>query len=728
MASSSSTIKAIDRSSVHRICSGQVIVDLATAVKELVENAMDAGATSVDVRLREQGIEAIEVADNGSGIPPSDYADICRKHHTSKLGEFNDLLQLATYGFRGEALSSLCALGGVTLVTRTEAETVGTQLTFAASGEIESQTPISRAVGTTVIVNKVFSALPVRRQELVRNIKRDYARLLSVMQAYAVVNTTVRFSVSNTAANGRRTTLINTIGRGTLREAVVNVYGARLGRTLRDFDRTRPGGGERIVGLVSAVGEGRNSADKQNFFLNGRPVDLPAWSKTINDVFSTYNSAHPYPVLFLNIHMPPDEFDVNVTPDKRKCFILKEKDILEYVKAELDELFSPTAAHSFAVRSMEDFGVRITPRKTATQASEDEPATPEADGDAEAEVEAEPESEADGDGPVASEPVPDDRAQRAARKRKARDIVQNLRTSKRRTVQVAVEHEAARTRVPEPVAQLAPESDSEEEEEEAEADEIVVLHAAANRRDKSATSVRVDAASIVERARRRSAAAAAAAAATVEAEEMEEDGSKAVDKLRLVLAKGDFARMHVIGQFNRSFIVARLREHVFIIDQHATDEKYMFETLQQTTTIHKQNLISAMPLELTASEEIIVMDNLDVFKQNGFNFAIDPDAVPGQRLALTSMAFSKGTTFTTHDVNELIDKLTTSRAGAPVRLSKVTRMFASRACRSAVMFGTSLERSTMVRIVRHMEGLDQPWNCPHGRPTMRHLVCLPKMP
>ena len=105
------TVQAIDKRSVHQICSGQVVVTLATAVKELVENSLDAGATMVEVRLKNWGSECLEVVDNGSGVLPENFAALALKHHTSKLNVFSDLVGVETFGFRGEALSSLCALG-----------------------------------------------------------------------------------------------------------------------------------------------------------------------------------------------------------------------------------------------------------------------------------------------------------------------------------------------------------------------------------------------------------------------------------------------------------------------------------------------------------------------------------------------------------------------------------------------------------------------------------------
>lgn len=132
-------ISAIDESSIRLICSGQVVVDLATAVKELVENAVDAGATIVDIKLKDMGLEQIEVCDNGSGIDPTNYDNIALKHFTSKLSLFEDLDQLTSFGFRGEALNALCELSGQFIVTTRQVDQeVGYQLTFDTLGRYGS--------------------------------------------------------------------------------------------------------------------------------------------------------------------------------------------------------------------------------------------------------------------------------------------------------------------------------------------------------------------------------------------------------------------------------------------------------------------------------------------------------------------------------------------------------------------------------------------------------------
>ena len=201
------------------------------------------------------------------------------------------------------------------------------------------------------------------------------------------------------------------------------------------------------------------------------------------------------------------------------------------------------------------------------------------------------------------------------------------------------------------------------------------------------------------------------------------ENAAAENELRKVLSKEMFSKMSILGQFNLGFIITRLKCDLFIIDQHATDEKYNFEKLQQTCILRHQPLISPLDLQLTPSNEAILLDNLTVFTANGFRFDVNEDAPFGHRVRLVSVPQSKNWTFGKEDIDELIFMLSDG-ASSMCRPSRVRAMFASRACRKSVMVGTALSGPHMRQLVDHMGQIDQPWNCPHGRPTVRHLVNL----
>ncbi len=230
-------IKALEGRTVHQIQSGQVIVDLCSVVKELVENSLDAGATSIDVRFKNHGLDAIEVQDNGNGISSENYETVALKHYTSKLSSYDDLSSLQTFGFRGEALSSLCALSKFHITTaRTDEAPKGTRLDFEDSGKLRSTQVVASQKGTTVVVEDIFGNLPVRRRELEKNIKREYGKALGVLQAYACVSIQARISVSNMLAKGKKVVVFTTRSSPTNRENIANIFGAKTLQGLIPMD------------------------------------------------------------------------------------------------------------------------------------------------------------------------------------------------------------------------------------------------------------------------------------------------------------------------------------------------------------------------------------------------------------------------------------------------------------------------------------------------------------
>lgn len=231
------------------------------------------------------------------------------------------------------------------------------------------------------------------------------------------------------------------------------------------------------------------------------------------------------------------------------------------------------------------------------------------------------------------------------------------------------------------------------------------------------------------------------------------------ERLSLTVSKEDFAHMHIVGQFNLGFILALRPSSIsspaelFIIDQHASDEKYNFERLQSSTVVQNQRLVHPYNLQLTAIEEEIILENNATLLNNGFLVAVDDsgDLPVGQRCKLLSLPMSREITFSLADLEELIAILADSPPPPPSFLSSspsysppstnsnsgnsssnpiiprpsaIRKMFAMRACRSSIMIGKHLSKPQMAKIVKNMGELDKPWNCPHGRPTMRHLFGL----
>ncbi|KAH8093085.1 DNA mismatch repair protein MutL [Cristinia sonorae] len=997
MAQNATTIKGIDAQSVHRITSGQVVIDLQTAVKELVENSLDAGATTIDVRFKDHGLESIEVVDNGSGISAEDYHAIALKHHTSKLSSFEELTSVTTFGFRGEALSALCALcGSVTVTTATATEAPkGTVLEFDKTGKLSSSSEkIARQRGTTVTINGIFKPLPVRRKELERNVKREFAKALNLLNAYALVpcvkeNKGVRLTCTN-QVKGKKTVLLRTDGSPSSRSSVSSLWGPKALENVVDLDLQfevetekamlrRQGIRDsdsshavdvRMCGLISkfVVGGGRTGTDRQYFFINGRPCAPSKVQKAFNEVYRTYNIGQS-PFIVADFIVPTSSLDINVSPDKRTIFIHSEASLINALKVKLEETFaasratydlktqttpkppttpkpltpqhasssetplflgdddddddadSPTPSQNMgfgepdllreegvdnsqsndSLDNRHDFvPISVSVSDEADEVLDDRPMSPTAT-QMMANIPGSPPPQATNDPqPVipsrrshssvqdqpskrghssshkdrnvqmvlstqnaswnlkrSTDSEPDQPRKRlkgdrsgsrtgtSSRSGAGKDLLKHLAdfaragsqvtlTQKRNTdtedEEVDGDEQGCQMKVAHDIGTGDDEAEYEHQmevdvennmQEEADGDEAIVHggHIAAtagrdgplelidddmsvreymsiietNQRaglsdsvlaldDERATSDMSRVASpglevirtakedtvsmrlslesltsawqclgerlttvraapvLVERTSEEQAVLTRDAGLT----STEEDG-RANEVLSRVLDKADFLTMEVVGQFNKGFIITRLRkgpwkpdaeldasrgssvDDLFIVDQHAADEKFNFERLQATTKIEAQKLYQPVPLELTAADELIAIENMDILRQNGFEVAICEDEsaeLEGRHLSLVSQPISKNTVFDMKDLEELIHLMHDQPRGQMVRCSKARSMFAMRACRTSVMVGTALKAQQMISVVRNMGSMNQPWHCPHGRPTMRHLSDL----
>ena len=198
---------------------------------------------------------------------------------------------------------------------------------------------------------------------------------------------------------------------------------------------------------------------------------------------------------------------------------------------------------------------------------------------------------------------------------------------------------------------------------------------------------------------------------------------KAEAELEMEFKKEMFSEMEVLGQFNLGFIIAKVNSDLFIVDQHASDEKFNFEDLEKKTKLQTQQLVVPERLELSSIQEITLLENLKIFEMNGFKFLVDEAAEPGQKVKIHSKPFSKNWEFGKEDIEEMIFMLDEA-PNVLCRPTRIRTMLASRACRKSVMIGTALTKKQMKTLLEHMGGLDHPWNCPHGRPTLRYLQNL----
>ncbi|KAJ2493705.1 ATP-binding mismatch repair protein [Coemansia sp. RSA 2050] len=688
-------MRPIAKETIHRLCSGQVIVDLATSVKELLENSLDASATSVDIKMRDSGLTSITVTDNGNGISPEDYETLCRKHWTSKITSFEDLDGVTTFGFRGEALSSLCAVASVTIITATrDSAPVGMSLEYDQSGELVGKTAVARERGTTVVVSGLFARWPVRLADLKKNARREYTRLVGLVEQYSIISDGVRITLSNQTARGTPVVSVRTPPQSDRLMRLLGVFGAQLRPHLARFEFTAEN--VSIEGHVSRPEGGRNGSDKQYFFVNGRPCDLPKAKRLVNELFRGY-CPHRYPVFAIAV-VVKGSVDVNLTPDKREVLIRCEERVLLGLKDALVGVLEPDE-NSFSVSGVEAPSAGpVGVKRQNNQPCEDlAPLPPAAQ---------RPRLSEQPDHDVIVPPQ-----QQVSPKKRAATVSKPPATATKPTT-TAYKPPLAATN-------LATKKMS-----------TVVIGSCRNRIQNDtynwkaiADRLRIKQARLkskLEDSRQRD---FGSAPAMTEGGLSVTDPEEASSALSRLIHKTDFQRMQVLGQFNHGFIIALLDRDLYIIDQHASDEKYNFEQLQQRAQILSQPLIHPAVLELGVVDEAVAIECRDKLEKNGFFVDVDEDAMPGQRLRLKSQPVIDKTVFDQRDLMELVAQLCVDPVGVP-RCERARRVFASRACRKSTMIGDPLSKGQMRDIVMHLGELDHPWNCPHGRPTLRHLYRL----
>lgn len=901
-----SKINAIGSEDVHRITSGQVIIDLTTALKELVDNSIDAGAHHIEIVLKNYGIESIECSDDGEGIGKENYESLALKHHTSKIITFQDVAAISTLGFRGEALASLCAVSNV-IVTTTTKPPRADKLEYNHDGTLAMRTTTSRNKGTTVHLSGLFNNLPVRKKEFSKNCKRQFAKCLTTLQGYSIIQEDIKFSVWHITSNGRKNLALSTTRNQSISKRILSIFGSSSMRGLSELELTldlNPFKGQiskkyeeesdfaamdykiHVHGLISrnSFGCGRTAKDRQLIYVNKRPVDYPSIIQCCNEVYKSFNNVQ-YPAFFLDFELSPMLIDINVTPDKRTVLLHNERYVIDVLRESLmkyyddQDLLLPKT--SFAQPALfnpgqkrdleedeeeqddcEEVNNRGNPKKRSSRAVNETRCREK--GDLETtehprriSIEKEPMSMTEG--------APEKKLFTSSISQSSEEENEVVEPSKPCAELSSVDTSISTTNLLNKFANLNPESESPIANEDKHLKTKATLNenlrgspsiTSKSTQDSSSTSrnlqqfinplqneprsdkpenetqgnqsdsvvIEIDDTKVEHRAtlmpndqlvflsdqqqntRRGNFEKVHSDDEDAEFASMEppeinvrvplpslntdrfahhtyrsliehgcsneqrtesimvtlrignlnfqkndsirqkmdreqhqisfrrnenlDNVQEGENYLTLTVKKADFKKMQIVGQFNLGFIICTRRTgenyDLFIIDQHASDEKYNFENLQKNMAFKSQRLLAPLVVDLSAIDELAVIDNLSVFEKNGFKLSIEEDEFKDTKIHLLSLPVSKSTLFDVNDFYELVHLVKENQGinRDSVKCSKIRSMLAMRACRSSIMIGKPLTKKTMSKVVRHLSALDKPWNCPHGRPTMRHLMEL----
>ncbi len=315
-------IQVLDKSVSNKIAAGEVVERPASVIKELLENALDAGATHVTVEIKNGGITYMRVADNGCGISREDAPVALLRHATSKIAEEKDLEAIATLGFRGEALSSIAAVSKLEIYTRTSDEETGTHL-VSEDGEVIDCSEAGCPTGTTVIVRDLFMNTPARMKFLKKNYT-EAGYIADIVNRLALARSDVSFRL---ISDGKE--LLFTAGDSDLLASIYAVYGKDLKKTMRPADFSE--GGIGVTGFCATGAGARPNRSMQSFFVNGRYIKSPLLARAVEEAYKNELMGGKFPACVLLVTLPAQMVDINVHPTKLEAKFADEKAVYHCV-------------------------------------------------------------------------------------------------------------------------------------------------------------------------------------------------------------------------------------------------------------------------------------------------------------------------------------------------------------------------------------------------------------
>ena len=685
-------IHVLDQHTAELIAAGEVVERPASAVKELVENAIDAGATQVTVSIERGGVSLIQVSDNGSGIEAEYIATAFIRHATSKIRTEADLDHICTLGFRGEALASIASVARVEVLTRTE------QDEFACRYRIEGGTERgmeadARPVGTTITVRDLFYNTPARMKFL----KKDSSEGTYVADAVSRAALSHPEVAVKFIREGK--TQFQTPGDGTLRSAAYGVLGREFSKSLLEVDGTV--GLYRVHGLVTPPSACRASRGMQHFYINGRYVKNSTMMAALENAYKGTLMQGRFPGCVLMLKMPPELVDVNVHPAKTEVRFAREKDVFDAVYSAVKSVVLLPASgerrFQFAdsTEKIPSDGAKET--RAAVPSSPAVPARPN-----------EPVPSVMHPAAPAAQEVPmrqpGSQAPAAMPGEADRDVWKSLPSEpetegilRSAPMQLTKSYRPAR----EEMLDIAPTED-----------EVPHLQQSAPAEEKphEEPGGRMD--------DQQAPAAPLAKTAVAEAGEEAADSVEMPAAQQLALEpKPEIEPLRYVGEVFKTYIITQRGEEMCLIDKHAAHERLIYEELAKNYgNVPSQMLLMPVPVQLNAEEKNALLGNLDLLRDAG----VELDDFGGNTVMIRAVPAD----VQADDVEELAIELAAKLAkGAKDALSEKTEwVLHSISCRAAMKAGDKTRPEGLLRLAEQIMAGKVPPFCPHGRPIVLKLT------
>ena len=660
-------IRLLDSKTINKIAAGEVVESPKSVVKELTENAIDAGASSVTVEIREGGISYIRVADNGCGIPKEQVKSAFLRHATSKMSQIEDLEHIFTLGFRGEALASIAAVAQVEMLTKTKDEETGTRICINA-GEIEVLEDTACREGTSITVKNLFYNVPARRKFL-KKPATESGHVSDLVNKIALGHPEVAIHYIN---NG--TTVLHTAGNNDPKTAVFYVYGKEAANNMLPIVYKK--GEYAVSGLIGKPELCRANRNYENLFINGRFIKNQVVSSAVEDAYKTKLLIGKFPVFVLNLEVEPALVDVNVHPAKLEVRFKNDDEVYEFFYTAVSKALQET--------------VLIPKAVLEKKPKEKQP---------------EPEQQTLTDAPKRPEPtkeLPKTSESTEAKSKQEKPKFDNFNLTKAEQPKAEKIAESAKPSLADRTSLGGGRS----------VDELLKRKAASSGVSQTAVPYRK------EEPLQEEVTAKAEPKIGTEVQKLEEP--KKVDEIDKEKAekKPFFQNYRIIGQVFRTYWIVEQGECLYLIDQHAAHERILYEELMnrfKEEQVVSQRMLTPLMLNLTPMETEVLKDNKELLESFGFELEDF-----GGKYALRATPYLLQNPSSIGFFTDILDRLAEERI-SNVYDTKILAV-ATMACKAAVKGHDVLSMREAEALIHQLLKLEHPFTCPHGRPTIIELT------
>ncbi len=668
-------IAVLDQQTIDKIAAGEVVERPLSVVKELVENAIDAGATSVAVEIKDGGISLIRITDNGAGIEREQVPTAFLRHATSKIRSAEDLVSISSLGFRGEALSSIAAVAQVELITKTAGAFSGTR--YQIDGGVEkSIEDIGAPDGTTFLVRNLFYNVPARKKFL-KTAQTEGSYIGELMERLALSRPDIAFKFIQ-----NNQTKLHTSGNTRLADIIYHIYHREIAANLIPVFGQMPG--VKLEGFIGKPVVSRGNRNYENYFVNGRYVKSKIIAGAIEESYKEYMMQHKYPFTVLHLTIDGELLDVNVHPQKMELRISNPEQIYAFIK---DTLYQ--ALHKKELIPQVEFG-KETPQKKQTVVQKPAPEPFE-----------KKRLEKSNASSLVKEPAPAyaPKAEQTIINRIGKQddgLAKKQAVSSIETATATVEPAMGLKSVPvKPVIHSLVGPENEPVVSKA------VTKLPAETKSIPVTEPEHDVTEPVEKP-------AEAPEFTPQGEQMELFESR-------LISEESRKRHRVIGQLFDTYWLVEFEDKLFIVDQHAAHEKVLYEKNMELlrNKEHSSQLISP-PIILSVSmhEEEVLNKHMDAFQSLGFKI----EHFGGREYSVCAVPMNLYNLNANDILMEMLDSLAADNlsTGSQIVLEKL----ASMSCKAAVKGNHAMSMQEMEALMDQLLKCENPYNCPHGRPTI----------